>query len=477
MTLWKSSDIAKAVGGTVSMEFTVTGVEFDSREVTKGDLFFALKGEESDGHLYLDKAFENGAGGAVSEKECDHPYVRVADSTQALDDLAKAARARVDARIVGVTGSAGKTGTKEALFAALNRSSRGKAHRSVKSYNNHVGVPLSLSRMPQDTKYGIFEMGMNHKGELSQLTRLVRPDVAIITTIAPAHIGHFSGEEEIADAKAEIFEGLEEGGTAIIPFDNPHYERLRAVAEKHAGTIVTFGLSADADVHAIDMVPAANGGTLVTAKIRDANLCYTVAESGEHWVQNSLAVLAAVQAVGGDMAAAGLALAELPGMAGRGERHDLTVGKGTALLIDESYNANPASMAVTIAALGKEPADRRVVLLGAMGELGAASDTYHGELALPIRAAQVDLAILVGEEMDILVETIAADVDTGTRVVHVADAAEAEKIIKDELRAGDALLVKGSNYMGLGAVVRSLTEAKGQTRLAKLAAQSRKLAG
>ncbi len=441
------------------MDFDVTGVEFDSREVSEGDLFFALKGEQSDGHLYLDKAFDNGANGAVSEQECAHPHIRVADSTRALDDLAKAARARVAAKIIGVTGSAGKTGTKEALFAALNRSSHGKAHRSVKSYNNHVGVPLSLSRMPADTKFGIFEMGMNHKGELSQLTQLVRPHVAIVTTIAPAHIGHFSGEEEIADAKAEIFEGLERGGTAIIPHDNPHYARLRKAAEKHAGEVVTFGLHSDADVRAIDMVPAIGGGTLVTAKIRDANLCYTVAEAGEHWVLNSLAVLAAVQSAGGDMAAAGLALAELPGMAGRGARHKIMLEGGTALLIDESYNANPASMGVTIAALGAEAADRRIVLLGAMKELGAASDTYHAELAAPLRAAQVDLAILVGDEMKILADTIAADPDHATKAVHVADALEAEKLLKTQLCAGDALLVKGSNAMGLAAVVGSLTDA------------------
>ncbi|WP_164116265.1 UDP-N-acetylmuramoyl-tripeptide--D-alanyl-D-alanine ligase [Sphingorhabdus sp. Alg239-R122] len=459
MTLWKSSDIEKAINGKASMDFDVTGVEFDSREVSEGDLFLALKGEQSDGHLYLDKAFENGANGAVSEQDCVHPHIRVADSTKALDDLAKAARTRVNAKIIGVTGSAGKTGTKEALFAALNRSSHGKAHRSVKSYNNHVGVPLSLSRMPADTSFGIFEMGMNHKGELSQLTKLVRPHVAIVTTIAPAHIGHFSGEEEIADAKAEIFEGFEEGGTAIIPHDSPHYERLRKAAEKHAGEVVTFGLHADADARAIDMVPAIGGGTLVTAKIRNANLCYTVAEAGEHWVLNSLAVLAAVQAVGGDMAAAGLALAELPGMAGRGARHKIAIEGGTALVIDESYNANPASMGVTIAALGAEAADRRIVLLGAMKELGAASDTYHAELAVPLRAAQVDLAILVGDEMKILADTIAADPDHATKAVHVADALEAEKLLKTQLCAGDALLVKGSNAMGLAAVVGSLTDA------------------
>ena len=438
------------------MEFSVTGVEFDSREVGKGDLFFALEGEETDGHRYLAKAFENGASGAVSQQDCVHPHIRVADSAAALDDLARAARARVDAKIIGVTGSAGKTGTKEALFAALNRCARGKAHRSLKSYNNHVGVPLSLARMPVDTAYGVFEMGMNHAGELAQLTQLVRPDVAIITTIAPAHIGHFAGEEQIADAKAEIFEGLQKGGAAIIPHDSPHYERLRAAAEKHAAHVVTFGLHQDADVRAIDTVAAISGGTLVTAKVRDVNLCFTVAESGSHWVLNSLAVLAAVQAVGGDLAAAGLALAELKGMAGRGARHTVAINGGTALLIDESYNANPASMSVTIAALGAERADRRIAVLGAMKELGAASNTYHAELAAPLRAAQVDVVILIGEEMEILVETINKQVETGIKVAHVADAAAADQLLRTIIRKGDAVLVKGSNSVGLSVLIGSL---------------------
>ena len=456
MSLWTSSEIAAAVKGQANMEFSVTGVEFDSREVGKGDLFFALEGEETDGHRYLAKAFENGASGAVSQQDCVHPHIRVADSAAALDDLARAARARVDAKIIGVTGSAGKTGTKEALFAALNRCTRGKAHRSLKSYNNHVGVPLSLARMPVDTAYGVFEMGMNHAGELAQLTQLVRPDVAIITTIAPAHIGHFAGEEQIADAKAEIFEGLQKGGTAIIPHDSPHYERLRAAAEKHAAHVVTFGLHQDADVRAIDTVAAISGGTLVTAKVRDVNLCFTVAESGSHWVLNSLAVLAAVQAVGGDLAAAGLALAELKGMAGRGARHTVAIDGGTALLIDESYNANPASMSVTIAALGAERADRRIAVLGAMKELGAASNTYHAELAAPLRAAQVDVVILIGEEMEILVETINKQVETGIKVAHVADAAAADQLLRTLIRKGDAVLVKGSNSVGLSVLIGSL---------------------
>ena len=208
MALWTATELADALGGKASGDFEVEGVAFDSREVGRGDLFFALNGENSDGHLYVEKAYASGSAGSIVSQPVDGPHIMVANTTEALNKLAIASRERTDAKIIGITGSVGKTGTKEALFAALNRSSLGKAHRSVKSYNNHVGVPLSLSRMPEDTKFGIFEMGMNHPGELSELTQLVRPDVAVVTAIAPAHVGHFSGEEEIADAKAEIFEGL-----------------------------------------------------------------------------------------------------------------------------------------------------------------------------------------------------------------------------------------------------------------------------
>jgi UDP-N-acetylmuramoyl-tripeptide--D-alanyl-D-alanine ligase len=235
--LWTARVIAAATGGTASADFTVSGVAFDSREVTKGDLFIAMKGEVADGHAFIDKAIVAGAAGIICETGIDHPHVRVADSVAALNALGVASRARSHGRIIGVTGSAGKTGTKEALFAALDRFRPGKAHRSVKSYNNHVGVPLSLSRMPSTADFGVFEMGMNHAGELAALTRMVRPHVAIVTTIAPAHMEFFSGEEAIADAKGEIFEGLEPGGTAIVPFDSPHYARLRAKAEQHAAHI------------------------------------------------------------------------------------------------------------------------------------------------------------------------------------------------------------------------------------------------
>ncbi|RZV47709.1 MAG: UDP-N-acetylmuramoyl-tripeptide--D-alanyl-D-alanine ligase, partial [Sphingomonadaceae bacterium] len=228
LTLWDARSIAEAVGGTASGDFQVSGVEMDSRDVVNGDLFVALKGEAMDGHRFLDKAFENGATAAIVDRAVDYPHILVDDTTEALRKLAAASRARTDATIIGVTGSVGKTGVKEAIFAALERASRGAAHRSTRSYNNHVGVPLSLARMPARSRFGIFEMGMNHAGEIEELTTQVRPHVAVITTIAPAHIENLGSMEAIADAKAEIFAGLEPGGIAVIPADSEYYEQLRA---------------------------------------------------------------------------------------------------------------------------------------------------------------------------------------------------------------------------------------------------------
>lgn len=455
--LWTSAEIATATGGTAyGPAFEADGIAFDSREIEPGDLFVAMKGETTDGHNFIEGAFERGAVGVICESETRHPHVRVADSAAALEALGRAARARSDAKAVGVTGSAGKTGTKEALFAALDRISFGAAHRSVKSYNNHVGVPLSLARMHRDTGYGVFEMGMNHSGELSALTRIVRPDVAIVTTVAPAHIGHFNDETEIADAKAEIFEGLGEGGTAILPHDNPHFARLLAKARGHVGQILTFGAHPDADVRVTEQVPAIEGGTLVTAALGERTLTFRIAHAGPHWVMNSLAVLAAVDALGGDLAIAGLALAELDAMPGRGARHTLRLADGEALLIDESYNANPASMAVTLQQFGAEPANRRIVVLGAMGELGPRSEAYHAELADQIVAADVARAILVGDEMQIVVEKLGKSLEAPDEFAQVADAGEALAMLRADLSAGDAVLVKGSNYHGLSKIVSAL---------------------
>jgi UDP-N-acetylmuramoyl-tripeptide--D-alanyl-D-alanine ligase len=451
--LWTSEEIAEAVSGTAHGAFEAQSVAFDSREIGPGDLFIALKGEATDGHRFVSQAVASGAAGAIVSEAVEGPHVLVADTMDALNDLGRASRARSSAKIVGVTGSVGKTGTKEALWAALDRSGRGRAHRSVKSYNNHTGVPLSLARMPRDARFGVFEMGMNHAGELAALTRLVRPHVAIVTAIAPAHREFFSSDEEIADAKGEIFQGLEDGGVALVPFDSPHRDRLVAAAEPHASRIVTFGFGEGADIRATYAIRSAGGGTLVTASLGEVHLSYTISQPGNHWVSNSLAVLGAVEAVGGDLAAAGLALADLPGLRGRGERHRIAVSGGEALLIDESYNANPASMAATLRNFGEEKvAGRRIVVLGAMRELGGETAAFHAGLAPHLEAARVDYAILVGEEM----EALAKALGPGVEMAHVADAAAAAGLARGAVGPGDAILVKGSNSVGLAALVEAL---------------------
>jgi UDP-N-acetylmuramoyl-tripeptide--D-alanyl-D-alanine ligase len=453
--LWSATEIAEAVGGTAHGDFEANGVAFDSREIEAGDLFIALGGEATDGHLFLDRAFAAGAAGAIVSQPIEAPHVLVPDTMAALNDLGRASRARTAARIVGVTGSAGKTGTKEALFAALDRAAPGRAHRSVKSYNNHTGVPLSLARMPAQSRYGVFEMGMNHAGELSALTRLVRPDVAIVTAIAPAHREFFRSDEEIADAKGEIFQGLEPGGTALVPFDSPHRDRLIAAARPHAARILTFGFGEGADIRATYAIRVA-GGTMVTATLGEAHLSYTISQPGDHWVSNSLAVIGAVEAVGGDLAAAGLALAELPGIKGRGERHRIAVAGGEAVLIDESYNANPASMAVTLANFGEERvAGRRIAVLGSMRELGEETERFHAELAGPVSAC-VDYAILVGEEMEALAKALGPKV----KMEHVPGADAAIERARAAIGPGDAILVKGSNSIGLAALVEALAGRK-----------------
>jgi UDP-N-acetylmuramoyl-tripeptide--D-alanyl-D-alanine ligase len=452
--LWTAREIAEATGGSVGADFEASGVAFDSREIGPGDLFVAMKGEATDGHRFVDQAFASGAAGALVAADCNFPHVRVGDTARALDALGRAARRRSSARVIGVTGSVGKTSTKEALFAALDRGAPGRAHRSVKSYNNHTGVPLSLARMKRETRFGVFEMGMNHAGELAALTRLVRPHVALVTAIASAHREFFSSEEEIADAKGEIFQGLEPGGTAILPFDSPHRDRLIAAAGPYARNILTFGLGEGADVRATYVIRGARGGTMMTVTLPSAQISLTVSQPGEHWVSNALAVLAAVEAIEGDLAVAGLALADLGGIKGRGERHIVPVAGGEALLIDESYNANPASMAATLGMLGAEKVSgRRIAVLGAMRELGPETALFHAALAEPIEAAGVDYAILVGGEMEPLAKALGGQV----KLAHVPDAAAAIALAREAIGPGDAVLVKGSNSIGLAALVEALS--------------------
>ena len=452
MTLWTPSEIEAATGGRASVSFDVTGVTFDSREVGAGDLFVAMPGSVSDGHQFVAGAFTAGAAAALVSQRIEGPHVLVSDVTQALTDLAIAARARMSGAVFGITGSVGKTSTKEALFAALERTAPGKVHRSVKSYNNHTGVPLSLARMPRDSEYAVLEMGMNHEGEIAALTRLVRPHVAMVTTIAPAHIEHLGSIEAIADAKAEIFAGLEPGGVAIIPEDTPQRGRLLKAARRHADCIVSFG-GGEADVIAVHAVRAENGGSLVTARLVESELTFTIAQRGDHWVSNALAVLAAVEAVGADLAVAGLALADMGGLKGRGERHRLRAQGGQYLLIDESYNANPASMAATLKALGEErDVARRIAVLGPMRELGPTSAALHAALAPAVRDAKIDRLILVGEEMNPLADAL----DGALPIERAADAEAATALLRALVTPRDAVLVKASNSIGLARLVEAM---------------------
>ena len=466
LALWDAEGIAAATGGVASHAFQCSGVEMDSRDVRPGDLFVALKGEAMDGHKFLAAAFAKGAVAAITDRPVDFPHVLVKDTTKALHDLAHAARERSFAKRIAVTGSVGKTGVKEAIFAALDRSSRGAAHRSVRSYNNHVGVPLSLARLPARAKFGVFEMGMNHAGEIAPLAEHVRPQVAVITTIAPAHIENLGSLEAIADEKAQIFIGLAKGGTAIIPADSELTGRIVAHARALGVKVVTFGRSANADVRLLDAIPSASGGSLVTADLGDARLCYSVAEPGEHWISNSLGVIAAVRAVGGDLASAGLALAEMGGLKGRGARFNIEAVGGKALLVDESYNANPASMRATLRALGQTPAHRRVAVLGSMKELGDFGPRFHTQLADPLAEAKIDHVILVGDEMRALAAELGrrpAD-SLGFAPSFAQCDGPAEAIVALEefgLTHGDAVLVKGSNSVGLGRLVQHFTQGAG----------------
>lgn len=461
--LWTASDIAAATAGRASGAFAVTGVTFDSREVAPGDLFIALKGEHADGHAYLSQAFAQGAAAALVSDPArlpapGAPHVAVADTFMALNALGAAARARMAGTVIGVTGSAGKTGVKEALRQVLDRFRPGLVHASVKSYNNHTGVPLSLARMPADSAFGVLEMGMNHSGELTALTTLVRPHVAIVTTIASAHRAFFDSEEAIADAKAEIFTGVVPGGTVVLNRDNRHFERLATAARAAGiGRLVSFGLrDPAADVRPIKLSSHATC-TCMTAEVMGETLTFKVGLPGEHWALNALGVLAVVKAVGADLGLAGLALAEMQGLEGRGRRTNIAVGDGSAMLLDESYNANPASMAASLAVLGGfEPRGRgrRIAVLGAMKELGADSDRFHASLAEPIEAAAVDHVVLVGAEMTPLAATLPR------RISHtlVTSADEALAQVCGLLRPDDILLVKGSNSVGLARVVRALNE-------------------
>ena len=459
--LWTLDAMAAAMRAEKSgaLPVDVPGLSIDTRSIGKGEAFFAIKGDNRDGHDFVDAALKAGAGLAVVARDqrghfaADAPLLIVADVLGALSELARAARARSQAKVVAVTGSVGKTSTKEALRLAL--AADGATHASVASYNNHWGVPLSLARLPGNAKYAVFEIGMNHAGEITPLTKLVRPHVAIITSIAPVHLEYFGSLKKIAEAKAEIFSGFGPGGVAVINRDIRQYAQLvRAAAAAGAARVVSFGAHAKANARLLRYSLQAENST-VEARILGQPVTYKLGAPGKHLVLNSLAVLATVAVVGADLALAALALDALKPAAGRGVRATLRVPGGSALLIDESYNANPASMAAAIALLSQAPVGahgRRIAVLGDMLELGNQARALHHGLAEPIEAAGIDLVYCSGRLMRALWEAL----PSGRRGGYAETAAALEPAVLAAVRDGDAVMVKGSLGSKMGPIVKAL---------------------
>ena len=461
--LWTAQEVAKAARGRLqgAVKENVTGISIDTRTLMQGEAYFAIKGDRLDGHDFVEAALAKGAALAVVDEACAKKFAKdaallvVGETLQAMRDVAAAARSRSNAKIIAVTGSAGKTGTKEALRLVLSPS--GETHASSASFNNHWGVPLSLSRLSKESIYGIFEIGMNHAGEITPLVKLVRPHFAIITTIEPVHLEYFSGIEAIADAKAEIFLGLEPGGAAVLNRDNSQFARLEAAA-KAAGVsnIVSFGEGVTSDARLLEAGLQEDSST-VHAEIFGEKLMFKLGAPGKHLVMNALAVLAAAKLAGADLAKAALALGNLVPPPGRGRRITLRLPGGEGLLIDESYNANPASMRAAIDVLGRSPVGkqgRRIAILGDMLELGAEAPLRHAELAGCLDAGKIDLVLCSGPLMHSLWETLPSSRRGG--YAENADALLPQVI--SALRGGDAIMVKGSNASGMGRIVKSLMQ-------------------
>ena len=456
--LWTAHDAGAATGGRNRCDWQASGVSIDSRSLARDDLFIALKGPSFDGHEFVAYSIEAGAAAAMvshtpDEVRDDAPLLVVDDTMDALGALGAAARARSGARIVAVTGSVGKTSTKEALRLAL--SAQGETTASAASFNNHWGVPLSLARMPQSAQFGVFEVGMNHAGEISPLSRLIRPHVAVITTVAPAHSAFFASIEDIADAKAEIFDGVEPGGTAILNRDNSYYARLEAAARARGiERIISFGADAGADVRLLDCKVLPDRCD-VSASVDGRTIEFRVGVPGRHMALNSLAVLAAVNALGADIEAAASAMEGLSALDGRGRRHAVTRDGGAFTVIDESYNANPASMRAAIEALGAaqpEPGGRRIAVLGEMRELGDQSASMHAGLAGTLEKNGVDLVFTAGGDVAYLFSAL----PVAMRGIH-ADSAEAlAPVVGEAVRPGDVIMIKGSLASRMKIIVEAL---------------------
>jgi len=446
MSLWTSAEAEAATCGRASKPFEVSGLSIDTRTLKAGDLFVALTGDNRDGHDFVRAAFEAKAGAALvthAPAGANGPFLTVGHTQRGLEDLARAARARSNAKILAVTGSAGKTTTKEILRLACD--ALGRTHASAASYNNHWGVPLSLASLPRDAEYGIFEVGMNHFGELRNLVSFVKPHVALITTIAPAHLEFFGNCESIADAKSEIFEGLLPGGAALIPADSPYAERLKARARQaQVSRIVTFGESGDAKL--ISFADEGEGMRVRCDILGVAVDCH-VGAPGAHIAQNVVAALAAVALLEGNVLNAAAALKNFTALKGRGARF----AAGGVQVIDESYNANPASMAAALALLGSSKS-RKIAVLGDMLEMGEGGIAHHAGLAQPIEANKVDLVFASGSQMKALWDALPAS----RRGAYAETSAGLAPKVLAAVKAGDTVLVKGSNGAKMSVIIEAL---------------------
>ena len=462
--LWTAAEAAAATGGTATGWQSVTGISIDTREIAPGELFVALKGDNRDGHAFVADALARGAGAAMVTHRPegvaeDAPLLVVGDTLEGLRSLAAAARARMQGRVIAVTGSLGKTTVKEMLAAML--ATQGRTHAATRSFNNHWGVPLTLARMPRDTDWAVIEIGMNHAGEITPLTRLARPDVALVTTVAAVHLENFESVAGIADAKAEIFAGLGPEGTAVIPADNDHAGRLRAAAEGHAQ--LSFG-EGEADIRLVEATPGAEA-TSLRVEIRGAPAFVRLPAPGRHLALNATAALAAAVAAGADPARAILGLSAWAPGAGRGAREAVTLGPegldGTIALIDESYNASPASVRAALAVLGMAEVEhdigriargRRVAFLGDMLELGPEEAALHAALAEAPEMAAIDRVHTCGPRMRALHDAL----PPGRRGQWFEDSTAMAEAVRRLVDAGDVCMVKGSNGSRMARVVAAI---------------------
>ncbi len=459
--LWTGLGLVGALQARISggLPREVAGVSIDTRTLEPGDLFFAVKGAR-DGHDFVQAAYDKGAAACVVDENHAQalfglgPMFVVKDVQQSLERLGAYARERRNAYIAAITGSVGKTSTKDMARLVLSRF--GAAHASAASYNNHWGVPLSLARMPPSARYGVFEIGMNHAGEIAALVKFVRPHVAIVTKVAPVHLEHFPSVAAIADAKAEIFTGIVEGGVAIVNRDDEHYERLaQAAAASKAEHVLTFG-KGEADARLLSYRTQGETG-VVSAQVMGRRLDYRIGAPGEHIAYNSLAVLLLAHVFDVDLGEAAEALGDFTPPSGRGQRERIAVPGGEVTLIDESYNANPTSMRAAFELLGATqpgPGGRRIAVLGDMLELGPASGEMHAALAQDLSRNRIDLLFTAGPHMARLFYSA----PEAMRAAHRLGAAELEEAVLAELRFGDVLMVKGSNGSRMARIVSAIKQ-------------------